>query len=1225
MASQAELQLLISATNAAQQAVAAVQQGLQGIGNAAQQTQTHTGGLNTSIVNLNQSLGVLQKTFQGVRAAVQGTLEDFIKYDQAMNAVERVTQSSHGEMAEFTRGVDDLVKRLQGVPQSQILHIADEAAQIGIRGTPNLLAFTEQMVKFQAVTKGLGQDAPKQVAQILNAFGEGLDHGSAGLDKFINVFTRLRQSAAVDVQNFLTFSGRLSEAGSLFKIPSEDVQAIASVAASIKGLQPERFGTSITQVFTQLNTATIQGNAAMQGLLQNLGTTREEFARLIKTNPAEALLRFVQVAQRVKDSGKDLKEFLRTFKLDAVETVSVIGDLANDKTLPKLFQALATARKEAKDMTVVEQEWASVQKQLSFNIQEGSTAITQMQTSLGAALAPGVRVIVKLFADALQATRAWFESLPEGGQQVVAWAAVTTVSLTAIAAAIAALGAIFGSAGVVGLVTSGFALMAGAATAFLGILFSVPALIIAATAALVGLGVAIYKNWDDIKAYFETHTLADFIIDGLKALPSTMAAWWAAFIDFTKRQWQNVKNIFTGEPGGVLGRNGELKVPGSGGAPKFETPPPILGNNKTNAEGTSALGEATRKLLEELDTYSKTLEKIHAQELALQALRRLPTNDKYFQDLKIAPQYINEYIARLERRIALEKIAAEPILAQTKALQDQLDIARIAGNYQEADRQAQVTINALRDKGVDIYTQGLIPAVREYQRAVQDLNKSQTSGFEGFAKQVGSIRDQMLDFQKQFASQVSQSLADMFTGAENNLRTFAINIGKTLVKAFTDRAVADAVSSLGNNVGGLFKGLSSNDAANKAQTALDNFTKNGIVNTMTVNAAAVTLNGATLPGAAGQISLGGPNGPTPFNTPVAPLGQVTSSPLPAATAAIQQPIPVVLTQPGGIPLPQPNPLTAGNVPPNSQGSIFGGLGFTPLGFNRDASNAPADTTGIDQAKQSLDSLNESASNAASANDRVKQGYDSLGASGDGAASANDRVNQGFNSLSTGGQNAASAMESANVSLTTAGTSATVAGTGFDMAGASTTNAGTAASTAAPQIDQAAVSLQNAGAAASAASTSSFGLGSIFTSLGTSLFTTTVSRAASKMHGGGLAGRDGTPIIVPEHLFKDAPRYHDGLKDNELAAVLEKGERVLTAGDTKKVKAAASDGSSVSNAINFNPVYNFDMKGNQQQGGSQPSAQVTDQFSKALDNRVRSTVAEFIINESRPGGMLGARK
>ncbi len=55
----------------------------------------------------------------------------------------------------------------------------------------------------------------------------------------------------------------------------------------------------------------------------------------------------------------------------------------------------------------------------------------------------------------------------------------------------------------------------------------------------------------------------------------------------------------------------------------------------------------------------------------------------------------------------------------------------------------------------------------------------------------------------------------------------------------------------------------------------------------------------------------------------------------------------------------------------------------------------------------------------------------------------------------------------------------------------------------------------------------------------------------KLHEGGVAGEDGTPIMMPASVFEGAARYHNGgiagLLPNEVPAILQKGETVIPAG------------------------------------------------------------------------------
>lgn len=66
--------------------------------------------------------------------------------------------------------------------------------------------------------------------------------------------------------------------------------------------------------------------------------------------------------------------------------------------------------------------------------------------------------------------------------------------------------------------------------------------------------------------------------------------------------------------------------------------------------------------------------------------------------------------------------------------------------------------------------------------------------------------------------------------------------------------------------------------------------------------------------------------------------------------------------------------------------------------------------------------------------------------------------------------------------------------------------------------------------------------------------------------GGVAGVDGQPILLPAAVFRHAPRFHDGafLSPDEIPAILQRGERVLSRREAQSYNARGSGASPVVN-------------------------------------------------------------
>lgn len=133
--------------------------------------------------------------------------------------------------------------------------------------------------------------------------------------------------------------------------------------------------------------------------------------------------------------------------------------------------------------------------------------------------------------------------------------------------------------------------------------------------------------------------------------------------------------------------------------------------------------------------------------------------------------------------------------------------------------------------------------------------------------------------------------------------------------------------------------------------------------------------------------------------------------------------------------------------------------------------------------------------------------------------------------------------------------------------------------------------------------------------GAGFWATAAQFAASFFHQGGIAGAaGGVRRGVPISAFALAPRYHSGgiggLRPNEVPAVLERGEEVLTADDPRHIKNYRGGMGDVAIEVNVTGA-SGDATTNRRAGGE-------------LARAVEQAIGEWAINQQRPGGILAGR-
>jgi hypothetical protein len=125
--------------------------------------------------------------------------------------------------------------------------------------------------------------------------------------------------------------------------------------------------------------------------------------------------------------------------------------------------------------------------------------------------------------------------------------------------------------------------------------------------------------------------------------------------------------------------------------------------------------------------------------------------------------------------------------------------------------------------------------------------------------------------------------------------------------------------------------------------------------------------------------------------------------------------------------------------------------------------------------------------------------------------------------------------------------------------------------------------------------------------------------ASFFHGGGIVGApgSGTRRMISQAAFAFAPRYHSGgiagLRRNEVPAVLEEGEEVLTTDSPRHRNNYKGSGGGINTTVNVSVSSD----------GQQDRA-TAERYGNELGRAVERTCSDFITAQLRPGGMLAAR-
>lgn len=473
-----------------------------------------------------QNAGAIATVGLGMIAyGIKGAVDEAVKFEQSMAEVKKVVDFDTPQA--FKKMQDDIIGLSQKLPMAadQIAQIMAAAGQAGI-AQAELFRFTESAVKMGVAFDITAEQAGQAMAEMRVAFKMNQDEVETLADK-INYLGNTTPNAADKVLEVV------QRIGSLGGIAGVSADQIAALAGSITAVEPDVAATGIKNMMIYM-TKGAGATKSQKEAFDQLGLSAEKVA---KNMQIDSMGTFLDVIERIKKLPKDLQvaTINDIFGTEALPIIAQYVD--NTETLRKNLEAMGDASLYAGSMLA---EFEGMAGTTQAQMQTFGNNITAVKIALGSAFLPTLNNVMQAMTPILQSMADFASNNPElvatitavtaGVLGFVATLGGLALAFTAVTSgfgAIIAIGGFFATmiSGVISAVSSAVGMVGalGSALAMLG--FPVTA-VIAGVTALIAVGVALYKNWDQVK------TKATEIFN---ELPTPV-----------QEAVQNIKSIFTG-------------------------------------------------------------------------------------------------------------------------------------------------------------------------------------------------------------------------------------------------------------------------------------------------------------------------------------------------------------------------------------------------------------------------------------------------------------------------------------------------------------------------------------------------------------------------------------------------------------------------------------------------------------------------------------------------------
>lgn len=275
-----------------------------------------------------------------VRAILDKTIGASVAFEKSLGGVRKTAELSGTELDSFGDDVLALSNRL-GIAREELLQIAEAGGQLGIRGSRNLLAFTESVSKLSQVTELSAEQAAERIAKIAIAFGVPIQQAE-NLGSVLNALSNVTSAKAGEIADGLQLVGT---AGRSLGLTVEQVAALQATLIGA-GVESRTAGTNLRNIF-----GIVLDEA--DKVSKTLGVTRQEFLSLIEDDAFGTLRQYLDVLREMPPALRQIAIF-DTFGRENASAVSALVGQTE-----QLNEALRVSTREFREATSLTNEFAA--------------------------------------------------------------------------------------------------------------------------------------------------------------------------------------------------------------------------------------------------------------------------------------------------------------------------------------------------------------------------------------------------------------------------------------------------------------------------------------------------------------------------------------------------------------------------------------------------------------------------------------------------------------------------------------------------------------------------------------------------------------------------------------------------------------------------------------------------------------------------------------------------
>lgn len=309
------------------------------------QSQRNVGNYQSALAGVGNTFRSLIGAF-GVTSGVmifaqimRGAVTTVKEFDSGLKNVQKTTGLTSEQTKELGEEIVDLSRNLQTVGVKSLLQYATVAGQLGVKGTQDIMAFTEALAKLETASDITGEEGGASIARLLTL----TDGGVQNISDFGDEIVKLGNNFAATEKEILGNATAIAQNTGIYKLARQEVLAYATATKAV-GIESEITGSTIGKTLGTIEKA-IRTGKGLEEILALTGKTAGELKKQFAEDSGSVFTDLIKGLNDVDKAGGSVNQRLEKLGIVAIRDQRVIGSLATAgyDTLARAMRDVADA------------------------------------------------------------------------------------------------------------------------------------------------------------------------------------------------------------------------------------------------------------------------------------------------------------------------------------------------------------------------------------------------------------------------------------------------------------------------------------------------------------------------------------------------------------------------------------------------------------------------------------------------------------------------------------------------------------------------------------------------------------------------------------------------------------------------------------------------------------------------------------------------------------------